>query len=285
VSLTWDGAPPPDRPRLGVRDWLRVLRRGAPVLLILAVCFPLALLLRPVERALCGLDRPVTPAITQFVCIWTCRLWGISREVEGTPMRGTGAFVANHASWLDIFVLNASKRLYFVAKSEVAGWAGIGWLARGTGTVFIRRDRAEAARQARAMEARLAAGHRLLFFPEGTSTDGLRVLPFRTTLFAAVFAPSLREKMQVQPVSLVYHAPEGAPASFYGWWGETSFGQSLLSVLAVRRQGRVRVIYHPPLRVAEFADRKALAAAAEAAVRSGFAPGLAPGALLSAGAR
>jgi 1-acyl-sn-glycerol-3-phosphate acyltransferase len=270
VSFTWAGERTPPPPRPGVAGWLRAVRRGAPLLLLLAVSFPLLLVLRPPERLIWGLSRPVTPWITQFVCVWACRFIGLSRVVEGKPMRGVGAYVANHSSWLDIFVLNASKRLYFVSKEEVSGWSGIGWLARGTGTVFIKRDRAEAARQARLIEERLHAGHRLLFFPEGTSTDGLRVLPFRTTLFAAFFTPQLREKLQIQPVSLIYSAPDGEERSFYGWWGGMEFGASLLSVLSVRRQGSVRVIYHAPLRVADFADRKALAAAAEAAVRKGF---------------
>ncbi|MDG4648360.1 lysophospholipid acyltransferase family protein [Roseibacterium sp. SDUM158017] len=274
MSMTWDGAPPPDPPRLSLRDRLRAARRAAPLLLLLATGFPLLLLLRPAERMVWGAERPVTPWITQGVCRAACRLFGLTLRVEGRPMRGMGAYVANHVSWLDIFVLNASKRLYFVAKDEVAGWGGIGWLARGTGTVFIRRDRADAARQARLLAERLEAGHRLLFFPEGTSTDGLRVLPFRTTLFAAFFAPGLRETLQIQPVSIVYAAPDGEPASFYGWWGGAGFGSSLLAVLAVRRQGSVRVVYHAPLRVADFGDRKALAAAAEAAVRAGFESGV-----------
>jgi 1-acyl-sn-glycerol-3-phosphate acyltransferase len=198
-----------------------------------------------------------------------CRILGQRREVRGAPMTGQGAFVANHVSWLDIFVLNASKRLYFVAKAEVAGWSGIGWLARGTGTLFFERDRRKAAAQAREMQDRLAAGHRLLFFPEGTSTDGLRVLPFRPTLFAAFFAGTNHDSNHVQPVSLSYTAPPGEAPVFYGWWGDTGFGESLVAILAAPRQGGVRVTYHPALAVADFADRKALAAAAEAAVRAG----------------
>jgi len=270
VSVTWNGAPPPPSPVLGLRDWVRVLRRGGGILGALLVCFPLLLILRWPERAIWGEARPVTPWITQGVCIWTCRCLGLRREVTGVPMRGQGAYVSNHVSWLDIFVLNASKRLYFVAKAEVAGWAGIGWLARGTGTVFVRRDRNDAKRQAEMLGARLGAGHRLLFFPEGTSTDGLRVLPFRTTLFAPFFKEPLHEVAQIQPVSLVYTGPDGRAASFYGWWADMEFGPSLLAVLAVPRQGSVTVTYHPPLRVADFADRKVLAAAAEAAVRGGF---------------
>ena len=167
-------------------------------------------------------------------------------------------------------MLNASKRIFFVAKSEVAGWPVIGWLARGTGTVFIRRDRRDARRQQALLEARLGAGHPLLFFPEGTSTDGQRVLPFKTTLFAALTTEALRDALTVQPVTLVYHAPAGEDSRFYGWWGDMEFAQGLLKVLAARRQGWVEVIYHPPLRVADYPDRKALAAACEAAVRKGF---------------
>jgi 1-acyl-sn-glycerol-3-phosphate acyltransferase len=247
-----------------------VVRRGTGILAALVLCFPLLLILRVPERAIWGERRPLTPWITQGVCVWTCWCIGLRRDVSGVPMRGEGAYTANHVSWLDIFVLNASKRLYFVAKHEVAGWGGIGWLARGTGTIFIRRERAEAARQAALFEARLHAGHRLLFFPEGTSTDGLRVLPFRPTLFAAFFADGLRDSLQIQPVSVVYTAPDAEAPSFYGWWGGMEFGPSLLSVLAVPRQGSVGVTYHAPLRVRDYPDRKALAAAAEAAVRSAF---------------
>jgi 1-acyl-sn-glycerol-3-phosphate acyltransferase len=189
-------------------------------------------------------------------------------------MMGPGAYVANHVGWLDIFVLNSSKPLYFVAKSEVADWPGIGWLARGTGTVFIARDPRQAAVQTRLFEDRLRAGHRLLFFPEGTSTDGRRVLRFKTTLFQAFQSARLRDIVQIQPVTLAYHAPPGEDARFYGWWGDMALGPAILAVLAARRQGRVEVIYHPPLKVRDWPDRKALAACAEATVRDGLPPEL-----------
>jgi 1-acyl-sn-glycerol-3-phosphate acyltransferase len=179
------------------------------------------------------------------------------------------AVVCNHGSWLDIFSLNAAKRIYFVSKSEVARWPGIGWLARATGTVFIERNRARAVEQTKVFEDRLLAGHKLLFFPEGTSTDGLQVLPFKTTLFQAFFAQNLRDEIAVQPVSVVYTAPAGLDSRFYGWWGDMSFGAHLLTTLAPARQGAVRVIYHTPLNVAAFENRKALALACEEAVRAG----------------
>lgn len=271
---TWYGDPPPRDRGIGLHGWWRVAWRGA---LLGAVNFgglALLLLIRLVERPLCGLHRPVTPYITQFVCKSAFRIMGIGFVSRGTPMDGPGAAVANHGSWLDIFALNARKRIYFVAKAEVAGWPGIGWLARATGTVFIERDRKHAAAQRQVFLDRLAAGHRLMFFPEGTSTDGRRVLPFKPTLFAAFFDAYAAEHMQIQPVSVVYHPPEGEDPRFYGWWGDMDFGAHLLKVLAVRRQGSVEVIYHPPLSVTAMNDRKRLARAAEDQVRAGVAAAL-----------
>lgn len=271
MTTFWPGAgEEPEPVRIGWAGWLRVAVRGLLLGVVTYGGLVLLLLLRLVERPLFGLNRPLTPWITQAVCRTAFVLLGIRFTTRGVPMTGRGAVVANHASWLDIFALNAPQRIYFVSKSEVAGWPMIGWLARATGTVFIQRKGSEALAQKNLFEARLRAGHRLLFFPEGTSTDGLRVLPFKTTLFAAFFAGGLDRILSVQPVSLVYRGPEGEDPRFYGWWGNMSFGPHLLKVLAARRQGSVEVVFHPPVRVADFPDRKALAAHCEAAVRSAF---------------
>ena len=176
--------------------------------------------------------------------------------------------VANHSSWLDIFALNAAQRVYFVAKSEVEHWAAIGWLARATGTVFVARKGTEAKVQQGVFEQRLRAGHQLLFFPEGTSTDATRVLPFKSTLFAAFYTHGLDHIMHIQPVTVLYHAPKGTDVRFYGWWGDMSFSRHLLTVLAAPRQGRAEIIFHPEVAVDAFADRKALAAYCERIVRA-----------------
>lgn len=271
MNQAWDSGVPPETPPITAAGWLRVLLRGGALALLVFGGLALMLLLRLIERPLCGLNRPVTPRITTFVCRNALRILGLRHEIRGTPMSHAGAVVANHASWLDIFVLNAAKRIYFVSKSEVAGWPGIGWLARATGTVFIERNPARAREQTALFQARLLAGHRLLFFPEGTSTDGRRVLSFKTTLFQSFMAPELRGAIWVQPVTVHYSAPADREPRFYGWWGDQSFGNHLLASLAPARQGRVTVIYHGPLRVADYESRKALAAACEEAVRGGHA--------------
>lgn len=268
MSKPWDKGAHPDLPALGAGDWLRVILRGTALALLVFGCLLLLLVVRLFERPLCGLRRPATPHITQFVCRNAFRILGIGFSYSGTPMSERGAVVANHSSWLDIFALNAAKRIYFVSKSEVAGWPGIGWLARATGTVFIERHRARAKVQTETFRARLLAGHRLLFFPEGTSTDGQQILPFKTTLFEPFLAEDLRDVVKVQPVAVLYTAPEGSDVRFYGWWGDMELAPHLIATLAPRRQGRIRVIYCPPLCVAEYTDRKALAAACEAAVRA-----------------
>ncbi|MEQ8341514.1 MAG: lysophospholipid acyltransferase family protein [Marinovum algicola] len=270
MTPTWTDetpAPPLGRPQ-GLGDWLRVLRRGVPILVLLGLGLALLLLVRLVEWPLFGARRPVSPYITVVVCRGVLRLLGLATRLQGAPMRHHGAFVANHASWLDIFVLNAARDVYFVSKAEVAGWPGIGLLARATGTVFIARDRREARAQTELFRTRLMGRHHLLFFPEGTSTDSRRVLPFKPTLFAACFDPALRDALHVQPVTLVYHAPAGTDPRFYGWWGEMGFGAHMLAMLVARRHGSAEVIFHPPLKVADFADRKALARTLEETVRA-----------------
>ena len=266
---TWNDAIEPKPEPIPPLGLLRAICRAFVLIGLVFGGLVVLLLLRMIERPIFGLGRPVTPHITQFVCRNGLRILRIPLHVTGEPLQGQAAVVANHTSWLDIFVLNASKRIYFVSKSEVAGWPGIGWLARATGTLFIKRERAQAHAQTKIMQARLLVGHKLLFFPEGTSTDGQQVLPFKTTLFESFMAPELRVTLQVQPVSVVYHAPKGAPKQFYGWWGDMDFATNLFTTLAAPTQGSIDVIYHPALKVADYAGRKALARASEDVVRAG----------------
>jgi len=230
-----------------------------------------------VERPLFGMRRPWTPWITQFVCRSVFVILRMPLVVRGRVMRQRGAVVANHASWLDIFALNAAQRGYFVAKSEVEHWAAIGWLARATGTVFIARDPRQAKAQQAEFEARIRSGHKLMFFPEGTSTDGLGVLPFKPTLFAAFFTHGLEHVMRIQPVTVIYRGPPGRAPRFYGWWGDMVFAPHFLRVAATARQGSIDVVFHAPVAVDAFADRKALSRHCEEAIRDGLRAALGAG--------
>ncbi|WP_406720660.1 lysophospholipid acyltransferase family protein [Thioclava litoralis] len=268
-SPTWEGGPPPALPPARAGDRWRLVGR----LLALGLCLATGLLVLGLVSAaerLCGRrDRRWSAHVPRLVSRAAVAILGIAYHVEGRPMTHPGAVVANHGSWLDILALNAAVNVFFVAKAEVAGWPGIGGLARAAGTVFIRRDRREAAQQAQLFEDRIRAGHRLLFFPEGTSTDTQRILPFKSTLFQAFFTEDLKERMWVQPVTLRYIAPEGEDPRFYGWWGDMPLGPHLRKVLVAKRGGRIVLDFHPALRVRDQANRKSLAAACEEAVRHG----------------
>ncbi|MEM6385689.1 MAG: lysophospholipid acyltransferase family protein [Pseudomonadota bacterium] len=275
MTPTWRSTDAPAFAPLNIADWIKVFLRGGVLCLVLLTGVFLTLCLRIIERPLHGMRRPWSGWITVAVCRIGLRLMGVARKTTGSPMRQNGVYVANHSSWLDIFTLNACAPMYFVSKAEVATWPGIGLLARLTGTVFVRRARQEAAAQKALLEARITAGHRLTIFPEGTSTDGRQVLPFKPTLFAALFSEGTRH-VHVQPVSVIYRAPNRRDRRFHAWWGDMAFGPHLLQILAAPRGGCVIVTWHEPLVVSDFADRKTLAREAETCVRRAHADGASP---------
>ncbi len=268
----WNGADPEPLPPLTVAGRLRLLVRGVWSAAALTLFFGLFLVLRTTEVAVTRLTgRRVTGASNAIVKVWAAQALpalGLRYIRHGRPMRGGGAFIANHSSWLDIVVLQRAAAPFLVSKSEVRGWPVIGFIGRAIGTMFIDRRPAEAKRQELALLWRLKAGDRMALFPEGTSSDGRRVLPFKSALFGVFLVPEVAGTVAVQPVTIAYRAPAGLPAAFYGWWGEMDFASHFVDVLARSSGGTVEVTFHPPLPAS--GDRKTLASAAEAAVRAGF---------------
>ncbi|MDP0925783.1 lysophospholipid acyltransferase family protein [Paracoccus onubensis] len=269
-EMTWrsDDVPALARPA-GFLGWWRVMRRGIPAILVLLIGVILILPMRGIEKLLHGPRRPWTGPHVQIVCRLVLVCIGLGWRCQGLPMRGPGAIVANHSSWLDILTMNAALPIFFVSKAEVRGWPGINILTAVTNTHFVVRDPKFARQQAREFAARVRAGHRLLFFPEGTSTDGRRVLPFKPTLFQGFLDPELPEALAIQPMSVAYHAPSGCDPRFYGWWGDMGLGDHLLTVLSAPRQGRVEVVLLPPVPVAG-ETRKTLALKTGESVREGL---------------
>ena len=257
--MMWQSQREPPKPPLTLVSVIMGLIKAVPVLFIVFSGLSVLLFFRLIEYPIFGQTRPVTPYITKLVCRSCLFFIGLRCQVKGTPMVQRGAIVSNHASWLDIFSLNAFQRVYFVSKSEVSRWPLIGQLAQATGTLFVERNPQKAVKQLKLFEKRLGAGHRLLFFPEGTSSDGLQVLPFKSTLFAALFTGELKQVSFVQPVSLYYEAPTGQDERFYGWWGDMVLAKHLLVTLATLRHGCVHVTFSDPVAVADFTSRKELA--------------------------
>lgn len=261
MSLTWEPDEPLRLRPVGAAGGVRAVSRGAPLVLLLALGLLLLLLLRLLERPLHGQRRPWTPWITVAVCRGALRLLGLRVGRRGPRLVRRGAVVANHSSWLDILALGSLGPLVFVSKAEVAGWPGIGWLARATGTIFVRRDRrGDVGRQVAQVRERIERGELVCLFPEGTSSDGRRVLPFKPALLAALPPEAL-----VQAVSLAWEAPEDEDPRFYGWFGGAAFGSHAWAVLGARRHGGVTMRRHAPLVAGT--NRKALAREAEGLVR------------------
>lgn len=269
MTPTWNGGEDRPPPRPGLLGWALVGLRGSLLVFCLLIGTAILVPVRLAER-LTG-TAGVWPRVPQLTFRVLLVVFGLRLERRGSRQRAPGIVVANHSSWLDIIALNAAMPVRFVAKSDVAGWPVVGTLARLAGTLFISRRREAAAAQRLQLADALRDRPPLLFFPEGTSSDGLRVLPFKPTLFAALYdGPDAG--LQVQPVSVSYAPPRGEPQDLYSWWGGMSLGPHLTAVLSRRRFGSVRLVFHPPLAIAAYPSRKALSAAAEAAVRQGFTP-------------
>lgn len=216
-----------------------------------------------------------------FHCLFL-RLFGLRIEVEGRLAQGAPVLVlANHVSWLDICVLGSLAPLSFVAKSEVAGWPVVSLFARLQRTVFI--DRARRTHTARVNEAvgrRLARGDVMVLFPEGTSSDGSRVLPFRSSLVGAAraaLAGSSLGRIHLQPLAISYTRRNGLPLTRrdrpeVAWYGDMDLAPHLAGFL---RGGPfdARVTFGEPIPFDAATDRKQATAAAEAAVRQAFHAG------------
>lgn len=188
----------------------------------------------------------------------------VVRRGEAPSTARPTLFIANHASYLDIIVLGSLLDGCFVAKSEVAGWPGFGYLARIAQTVFVDRKRGGSAKERDQLTGRLKAGDPLILFPEGTSSDGNRVLPFKSSLFAvAQIQDDGGRPLPVQPVSVAYTRLDGLPMGrafrpFYAWYGDMTLAGHLFAALGLGEL-TVEVIFHPVVSIADFKDRKALA--------------------------
>jgi 1-acyl-sn-glycerol-3-phosphate acyltransferase len=270
---TWNAEHPPELPPLTVGGRIAGILRMTAFILLTAVILAIFV----AGRTLRGwLGHWIT---FHFLAaqLWSrAGLWltGLRLVVRGKPVE-SGALVSNHSTWADILTLRSVKLMYFVAKAEVRSWPAVGVITTVTGTVFIERKRSQAKQQELVLRERLAARQLLIFFPEGTSTDGLRVLPFKSSLFAAFFHDHQGADLWIQPVTVRYlpAAGSGLPPSFYGWWGDMDLGGHIWAVMSRSFGGRAEVIFHQPVKPQSFPDRKALAEHCTAVVARGLTEG------------
>ncbi|THF61928.1 1-acyl-sn-glycerol-3-phosphate acyltransferase [Pseudothauera nasutitermitis] len=157
---------------------------------------------------------------------------GIELRAEGVPVAPGCLLVANHISWIDIFVINALAPAAFVSKAEVRTWPVAGWLAARNDTVFLRRGSRGHARIVNAeIAALLDAGCNVAVFPEGTTTEGDHVLHFH----GALLQPAIAAGKPVQALALSYHEAGGARSKAPAYVGDTSFGECMQAIVGQRR--------------------------------------------------
>lgn len=178
---------------------------------------------------------------------------GITIEHRGAFPAG-GLLVSNHLSYLDILALSATAPCAFVAKSEVRDWPIYGWMARLAGTVFVDRTRtADTPRAAGEIEQALAEGIPVVLFPEGTSSDGSTVLPFRSPLFQ----PAIDRKAPLTPARVGYRLEgDGSVANDICYWGDMTFLPHLLRLLSLEH---ITAVLSFGDSIAQFPDRKTAA--------------------------
>ena len=196
------------------------------------------------------------------------RIVGAAPRLVGAPRRRAVVFVANHLSWIDILLLAGATGTAFVAKAELDAVPLVGWLCRLNHTVFVRReDRLAIAGQIERLRGALAEGWAVTIFPEGTTGDGVTLLPFKAALLAALDPPPAG--VLLQPVRIDY----GAATAELAWVGEETGLHHALRVL--RRAGgfTATLRFLDPIDPRGLGGRKGLAAAARARIEAAGSPG------------
>lgn len=234
----------------------------------------------PIQAVLIVIGARASVGFAQAYHRLACRVLGIRLDVRGRLARDKPLLiVANHTSYLDIEVLGALVRGSFVAKAEVASWPLFGILAKLQRTVFVDRRPTQAGKQKDAITQRLEKGERLILFPEGTTSDGNRVLPFKRALFAVAQQEIRGKPLAVQPVSIAYAGFSNLPMDrhtrpLFAWYGDMDLLPHVWRFLGA---GTLTVIvqFHAPVTMADVGgDRRLLAAHCEQVVADGVAEAL-----------
>ncbi len=198
-----------------------------------------------------------------------CKIMNIKVEVKGQQEKEAPVlFVSSHSSYLDIPVLGTLIKASFVSKKEIESWPVIGFLAKLQNTVFIKRERKHAGTHSNSLVERIQEGDSLIVFPEGTSSHGNRVLPFKSSLFSIAdqkvkIAGNKEKFLKVQPVSVSFVKLHEQVVSYrdrqyYSWVGDEYFFPHLIQFLKLGKK-KILVEFHPAVSMDEFKNRKEMA--------------------------
>lgn len=267
ADMPWEGR----SAGAGVMGQVRAVRRGVTIALFTGpACLVQAVLVLLPGRGKVGFARFYWAALCWLIGLRVRVVGQAGRQGEGRPV----VFACNHSSWLDVLALGGALEACFVAKAEVKGWPVIATVARLGRTVFVSRRARDIGRERDAMRGRLAGGDNLILFPEGTSNDGSRVLPFRSSFFS-VCDEAAGVRPMIQPVSVVYDQLGGLPIgrasrAVFAWYGDMELGSHYWQ-LAQQLGLRATVLLHAPIDPADYASRKELSLAVWETVAAGAA--------------
>lgn len=232
--------------------WLRIALRAAALIALLCVFVPLHYAFRAFAY---GSPFPM------LFLRYAARVCGARVEVIGTHLKRDVFYIANHVSWMDILALAGASGTAFVAKAELAEAPVVGWLASLNRTVFVKREnRLGVAEQINALKEALVDNWSVTVFPEGTTTDGQSLLPFKTSMMSVLDPPP--PGVLVQPVVLDY----GAVAEWIGWIGEEGGLNNAKRVLARKGSFPLKVYFLEPFSPEHFRGRKAISSEARARI-------------------
>ena len=248
--------------------WRRLRAVARAGVFVLVTVLLLALFM--VAGLLGRIPRAVVRRLWCRFCLW---LIGLEVRYRGEPMRACATlFLANHVSYLDIVLIGAQTDATFIAKAEVAAWPLFGTIGRASRTFFIRRRWRDALIQRNTLASRLRSGESFILFAEGTSTNGLDVLPLKTSLLSVAEPWLIDRPIAVQPVALAYRSlANGTPitaanCSRYAWFGEAELVPHLWSML--QDDGCVvEVIFGEPVMSWAVTSRKCLGPAMRDSIR------------------
>lgn len=254
-------------PKIGLIGWVHIVLRVVAMVLALSLCLPAHLLTR--------LLRLHSPWPRWF--LWMMgRICGAVVTIDGKPLKNNVFFVANHVSWVDILVLAGASGTAYIAKAELQAHPVVRWLCSLNKTIFVSRDdRLGVSGQIAMVRDALAESHAVTVFPEGTTTDGHSLLPFKTSLLAVIEPPP--PGLMVQPVYIDY----GPDVASIAWVGQEPTLHNAARILARwRRSLPVTINFLEAFDPAQFAGRKAVAAESrrqiEAAQVAALGQGLRP---------
>lgn len=233
--------------RLSPMGWTRVVLRVLGLALVAAVSIP--------SHYLFQLLR-IPSVWPRFFMTASARLCGARVGVKGVPLKRDVFYIANHVSWIDILAISSASGTAFVAKAELATAPVVGTLAKMNRTVFVEReDRLGVAEQINRLRAALAENWSVTVFPEGTTTDGRSLLPFKTPMLKVLEPPP--PGVMVQPVLIWYGGDLGYEIA---WIGEESGKDNALRLLSRKGSFRVMVEFLEPFHPRDYPGRKAIAA-------------------------